>query len=94
MKAGQRQVSTLEGAWCPFALRTQADSGYSSMAFCHGLPNCRPMIPSVEEHRKWCATEERVRCPIFRFRMGQAGLEPWLQAQDQLWGTGPRGNLR
>ncbi len=52
------------------------------------------MIPSVEEHRKWCATEERVCCPIFRFRMGQDGLEPWLQAQEQLWGTGPRGNLR
>jgi hypothetical protein len=82
MKDGQRQVGTVEGARCPFVLRTRLDSGYSSVAFCRGTPNCRPMIPSVEEYRKWCSMEEHVCCPIFRFRLGEAGVEPWLKAQD------------
>jgi hypothetical protein len=51
---------------CPLLKPAEADWRYPVAGYCRGLGAL--MIPSVEEYRTWCSTEEYPACPIYRER--------------------------
>ena len=74
---------------CPFLRPVEASCKYPVKGICRGLPNGLPMIPSMEEYRMRCSSAEYAACPIYRFRMGEDGLQACLQADYQRWALRP-----
>jgi hypothetical protein len=70
-----------DGQCCPFLQPAQADWIYPVAGYCGGLPQGLLMIPSVEEFRSLCSTEDHGTCLFYRYRQGDTKVEDLLQSK-------------
>jgi hypothetical protein len=73
---------------CPYFAPAAANRTYRAGGLCTGLPRGAPMIPTVEERRRWCGGAHYTACPIYRSRHGGEEIEAWLRSQEGAWALG------